>query len=67
MESIKSIEIVSSTEEENICFNVEDDEVDTIQYEAIPIGIKLIIMKNHVETEIFVPWYNISISSVIKN
>ena len=67
MEPIKSIEIVTVVEDENISYNVEEDDVVSIQYEANSIGIRLLVTDNEkTMTEVIVPWSNVSSSSVLR-
>jgi len=67
MESIKSIEIVTVVEEDNLSFNVDEDDVVEIMYEATSIGVRLLVTdKEKTQTEVIIPWSNVSSSSVIK-
>jgi hypothetical protein len=67
MEPVQSIEIVMNYEEENISFNVEDEEVVSIFYEKEARGIQLFITnKEKTVTEVIVPFNSISSLSIIR-
>lgn len=67
MEPVQSIEIVMNYEEENVSFNVEDEEVVNIFYEKEARGIQLFITnKEKTVTEVVVPFNSISSLSIIR-
>lgn len=67
MEPVQSIEIVMNYEEENVSFNVEDEEVVSIFYEKEARGIQLFITnKEKTVTEVVVPFNSISSLSIIR-
>lgn len=67
MEPVQSIEIVMNYEEENVSFNVEDEEVVNIFYEKEARGIQLFITnKEKTVTEVIVPFNSISSLSIIR-
>jgi hypothetical protein len=67
MESIKSIEVSSTVDEENLSYILEDD-ISKIEYELDSNSkcIRLIITEDKQKTEVIVPIYNISVCSIIR-
>ena len=67
MDAIKSIEIATIVDDENLAFNVDEDDVVEIMYEATSVGVRLLVTdKEKTQTEIIIPWSNVASSSVIK-